>query len=67
MKQLGDILLEGGLVTPDQLSVAIGEQARLGRSLGRVLVDQGVLTESAARRGARRADRHATSSTSATS
>jgi type IV pilus assembly protein PilB len=46
VKQLGDILLAGGLVTPDQLSVAIGEQARLGRSLGRVLVDQGVLTES---------------------
>jgi type IV pilus assembly protein PilB len=46
VKQLGDILLAGGLVTPDQLTVAIGEQARLGRSLGRVLVDQGVLTES---------------------
>ena len=45
MKQLGDILLEGGLVTTDQLTVAVGEQTRLGRSLGRVLVDQGVLTE----------------------
>ena len=45
MKQLGDILLEGGLVTHDQLAVAIDEQNRLGRSLGRVLVDQGVLTE----------------------
>ena len=46
MKQLGDILLAGGLVTTDQLAVAMGEQQRLGRSLGRVLVDQGVLTES---------------------
>ncbi|MBI1377157.1 MAG: type II secretion system protein GspE [Frankiales bacterium] len=45
MKQLGDILLEGGLVTRDQLEVAMSEQNRLGRSLGRVLVDQGVLTE----------------------
>ena len=45
MKQLGDILLEGDLVTRDQLSVAVEEQNRLGRSLGRVLVDQGVLTE----------------------
>jgi type IV pilus assembly protein PilB len=45
VKQLGDILLEGGLVTHDQLAVAIDEQNRLGRSLGRVLVDQGVLTE----------------------
>ena len=46
MKQLGDILLEGGLVTDEQLSGAVQEQQRLGRSLGRVLVDLGILTES---------------------
>ena len=46
MKQLGDILLESGLVTPDQLTGAVEEQRRLGRSLGRVLVDLGYLTES---------------------
>ncbi|HUR14574.1 MAG TPA: ATPase, T2SS/T4P/T4SS family [Mycobacteriales bacterium] len=46
MKQLGDILLEGALVTPDQLQAAVQEQQRAGRSLGRVLVEQGVLTES---------------------
>ena len=45
MKQLGDILLEGGLLTPDQLSDAVQAQRELGRSLGRVLVDRGVLTE----------------------
>jgi type IV pilus assembly protein PilB len=45
VKQLGDILLEGGLVSAEQLSVAVEEQHRLGRSLGRVLVDSGVLTE----------------------
>ncbi|MDP3711830.1 MAG: ATPase, T2SS/T4P/T4SS family [Mycobacteriales bacterium] len=45
MKQLGDILLEGGHVTPEQLADAVEEQRRLGRSLGRVLVDLGVLTE----------------------
>ena len=45
MKQLGDILLESGLVSRDQLDAAVIEQNRLGRSLGRVLVDQGVLTE----------------------
>jgi type IV pilus assembly protein PilB len=45
MKQLGDILLESGLVTHDQLSGAVEEQERLGRSLGRVLVDLGILTE----------------------
>jgi type IV pilus assembly protein PilB len=46
MKQLGDILLEGGLVTYEQLSLAYEEHQRNGRSLGRVLVEQGVLSES---------------------
>jgi type IV pilus assembly protein PilB len=46
MKQLGDILLESGLVNTIQLQEAVTEQQRVGRSLGRVLVDQGVLTES---------------------
>ena len=46
MKQLGDILLEGGLVTSSQLQSAYDEHQRAGRALGRVLVDQGVLTES---------------------
>ena len=46
MKQLGDILLEGGHVTRTQLDNALDEQRRLGRSLGRVMVDLGLLTES---------------------
>jgi type IV pilus assembly protein PilB len=46
VKQLGDILLEGGLLTAGQLDAAVDEQRRLGRSLGRVLVERGVLTES---------------------
>jgi type IV pilus assembly protein PilB len=46
VKQLGDILLESGLVSVDQLTSAIDEQQRLGRSLGRVLVDLGMVTES---------------------
>ena len=45
MKQLGDILLEGGLVTREQLGEAMAEQQRVGRSLGRVLVDLGMVTE----------------------
>jgi type IV pilus assembly protein PilB len=45
VKQLGDILLEGGLVTATQLQVAFEEHQRAGRALGRVLVDQGVLSE----------------------
>ncbi len=46
MKQLGDILLEGGLVSSGQLEAAYEEQERVGRALGRVLIEQGVLTES---------------------
>ncbi|HWB65326.1 MAG TPA: ATPase, T2SS/T4P/T4SS family [Mycobacteriales bacterium] len=45
MRQLGDILLEGGLVDERQLFDAYDEQQREGRSLGRVLVDRGVLSE----------------------
>ena len=45
MKQLGDILLEGGLVTRTSSTRRCPSRTRLGRSLGRVLVDQGVLTE----------------------
>ncbi len=45
MKQLGDILLEGGLVTSDQLQQAVSEQQRVGKSLGRVLVELGMVTE----------------------
>jgi type IV pilus assembly protein PilB len=46
VKQLGDILLESNLVSVEQLTTAIEEQQRLGRSLGRVLVDLGMVTES---------------------
>jgi type IV pilus assembly protein PilB len=46
VKQLGDILLAGGHVTRTQLDNAIEEQRRLGRSLGRVMVDLGLLSES---------------------
>jgi type IV pilus assembly protein PilB len=45
VKQLGDILLENGLVTGTQLASAYEEHQRSGRSLGRVLVEQGVLSE----------------------
>jgi len=45
VKQLGDILLEEGLVTEGQLLAAMDEQATRGESLGRVLVEIGVLTE----------------------
>jgi type IV pilus assembly protein PilB len=44
--QLADILLSEGLVDEGQLNAAFEQQQRVGRSLGRVLVEQGVLTES---------------------
>ena len=45
MKQLGDILLDEGLLTEAQLMAALDEQVIRGESLGRVLVDIGMLTE----------------------
>ncbi len=45
MKQLGDILLDDGLLTEAQLMAALDEQVIRGESLGRVLVDIGMLTE----------------------
>jgi type IV pilus assembly protein PilB len=45
VQQLGDILLEGGLVSEEELAAAHEEQRTAGRSLGRVLVETGVLTE----------------------
>jgi type IV pilus assembly protein PilB len=45
VKQLADILLEGSLVTESQLAAAYDEHQRGGRSLGRVLVEHGVLSE----------------------
>jgi len=45
VKQLGDILLEGGLVTSDQLEQAVGVQKSQGKALGRVLVEMGIVTE----------------------
>ncbi len=45
MKQLGEVLLDEGLVTEAQLLAALDEQTSLGTSLGRTLVELGILTE----------------------
>lgn len=45
MKQLGDILLEEGLLTPAQLETADAERQRAGHTLGRTLVELGMLSE----------------------
>jgi type IV pilus assembly protein PilB len=44
-KQLGEVLVDEGLITQDQLVTATVEQQRLGRSLGRVLIDLGLIRE----------------------
>ena len=44
-KQLGEVLLEEGLVTYEQLEEASSEQTRTGKGLGRVLIDLGFVVE----------------------
>jgi type IV pilus assembly protein PilB len=44
-KSLGDILVEEGLLSRDQLDQAEEEQQRVGKSLGRVLVDMNLVKE----------------------
>jgi type IV pilus assembly protein PilB len=46
VKQLGEVLLEEGLISHEHLQEAVEEQRRLGRSLGRILIDKGFVTES---------------------
>ncbi len=43
--RLGDLLLQQKLISEDQLKLALEQQRRSGRRLGRVLVDNGFLTD----------------------
>jgi type IV pilus assembly protein PilB len=45
MRNLGEILVDQGIITPEQLADALTEQESSGRSLGRILVDRRMLTE----------------------
>src|SRR5690606_25399857 len=45
MRQLGEILLDEGLVSEAQLLAALDQTAARGQSLGRILVEEGVLSE----------------------
>jgi type IV pilus assembly protein PilB len=45
IKDLADVLLEEGLITEEQLQRAQTEQERKGRSLGRVLIELGLVKE----------------------
>jgi twitching motility protein PilT len=44
-KQLGDVLIEQGLVTNEQLTHAMQEEQRTGQSSWKILLQQGVLSE----------------------
>jgi type IV pilus assembly protein PilB len=44
-RQLADVLLEEQLISTEDLDRALGEQRRLGKSLGRVLIEMGMFTE----------------------
>ncbi len=44
-KQLGQILIELGMITPEQLEEALEEHRRTPKSVGRVLIDLGMIKE----------------------
>jgi len=43
--RVGELLLEQGIITQEQLAAALAEQKRSGRKLGRVLIDLGFVRE----------------------
>ncbi|MBI3902374.1 MAG: type II/IV secretion system protein [Nitrosomonadales bacterium] len=43
--RLGDLLVQQKLITQEQLMFALGEQKRSGRKLGKVLIDNGFVSE----------------------
>ncbi|MFZ5952903.1 MAG: GspE/PulE family protein [Candidatus Rifleibacteriota bacterium] len=44
-KRLGDILVDAGLISADQLQEALSKQKMMGKRLGKVLVETGMATE----------------------
>lgn len=44
-QRLGEILVEKGLITPEQLADALEEQVRTRRRLGEILISRGLVTE----------------------
>ena len=43
--RLGDLLIQQGLLTDEQLKFALDEQKRSGRKLGRIVVESSFVTE----------------------
>lgn len=44
LKRIGDILVEDGAISDNELSAALGEQRSSGRLIGQILVDAGVIS-----------------------
>lgn len=44
-KRLGELLLESGAITPDQLQIALKNQEETGQRIGSILISLGMLTE----------------------
>jgi type IV pilus assembly protein PilB len=44
-KRLGDLLVDTGTITPEQLEIALAKQKKTGLKLGETLVDEGVISE----------------------
>ncbi|MBF0401520.1 MAG: Flp pilus assembly complex ATPase component TadA [Magnetococcales bacterium] len=49
VRRLGDLLVEKGIITPDQLQTALTEQKKSGESLGRLMIYLGFVSESVMR------------------
>lgn len=46
MEKLGEILVQAGKITPEQLNVALRKQKRVAKKLGTVLIEEGFITDS---------------------
>jgi type IV pilus assembly protein PilB len=46
MERLGEILVQAGKITPEQLSVALRKQKQVAKRLGAVLIEEGFITDS---------------------
>jgi type IV pilus assembly protein PilB len=46
MERLGEILIQAGKITPEQLNVALRKQKQVAKRLGAVLIEEGFITDS---------------------
>ncbi len=44
-KRIGDLMIQQGLITQEQLEIALSQQKVIGKKLGRILVEMGMINE----------------------